>query len=96
MRRAVKDVQTSPNEEEYVLSTEPRANDAAVKDVQIELSKEASALGMEQSRRSNYAAAKDALINHGEEECARSTVGKISNYAATKDVQTNLGEGECA
>jgi len=37
------DAQMQSDKEESALSTEQRANDAAVKDVQIELSKEASA-----------------------------------------------------
>jgi hypothetical protein len=39
-------------------------------DAQIKLKKEASVLGMEQSRRSNYAALKDVTIIPNKEECA--------------------------
>eukprot|EP00984_Skeletonema_dohrnii_P009482 scaffold3624_cov69-Skeletonema_dohrnii-CCMP3373.AAC.3 len=54
-----------------------RQNDAAVKDAQIELPKEACALGMGQS--SNDAVMKDALIKPNEMECARS-MGHIDPF----------------
>jgi len=47
-----------------------RSNYAAVKDVQIESSKEEFALGMEQRWNANYAAWKDAQSKLRKEECA--------------------------
>ena len=44
-----------------------RLNNAAKKDVQIKLSKEACAVGMEER---GYAATKDVQIKLGKEECA--------------------------
>jgi len=65
---------------------------AAVKDVQILLSMEDCALGMEQ--RSRYVALKDAQINPNEEECARDMVQR-SNDAALQGAQIKFKREEC-
>ena len=77
---AVRDAQTM-----CALGTEQSSSDAATKDVQIVLSKEESALGMEQRGNHTYAAAKDVRIKFRKEECAEGTDQRSSN-AAVKDV----------
>ena len=52
---------------------EPRSNDAAVKDAQINSSREECVAGMGPRSNENHAAVKDAQIDPSKEECARGT-----------------------
>ena len=65
------------------------SNDAAVKDVQIELPKEECALDMEQRSQKRDAALKDAQTKLRWEECAGG-MGQRPNRVAVKDVETRL------
>ena len=69
-----------------------RSNYAAKKDVQINLSEEECAEGMEVQ---SYATVKDALAKLSGEECA-SGMGQMSNGATVKGAQTRSLTEECA
>ena len=68
--------------------------DAAVKDVQMQLSREECASGMEQRRSTKDAAMTDVQTKPSAEECALG-MGHNTKDAAVKDVQIKPSVEEC-
>ena len=71
-----------------------RSNYAAMKDAQLQQSKEECAINMGHRLHTNYARLKDVQIKPNEEEYA-SNMEQRSNDAALKDAQIMLGRKEC-